>query len=168
MYRIPTRPLLTMTVMVLVISCTEKSGESSSTISVFDTTEGAAIDSRLKQYYKDMTARDWQKYRSHFWDNGTITTVWKHPNDSLAKVDVTTIDDFIKETPNGPDSQPIFEETMKDSKIEVQGNLAQAWVEYDAKFGTEQNLATWSGTDVFTLLRHEGEWKIVSLVFESK
>jgi hypothetical protein len=155
-------------VIMLVFSCTEKPEDGTSTTSLLNTPEGAAVEKRLKQYYIDMSARDWKKYRAHFWDNGTITTLWKHPDDSVAKVDVTMIDDFVKETPNGPDSQPVFEEKMKNSKISVQGNIAEAWVEYDAKFGTNEKLTEWSGTDVFTLMRHEGEWKIVSLVFESR
>lgn len=114
-----------------------------------------------------MSDRNWEKYRSHFWPGATITTAWKQPGDSVVTVDVTTIDDFIKETPQGPDSQPIFEESMLDSEIRSSGNIAEAWVNYKAKFGTKENLAEWSGTDVFTFLRHEGEWKIVSLVFES-
>ena len=141
--------------------------DSISIASLSDTPEGAGIETLLKTYYRDMSDRDWEAYRSHFWDNATITTAWQQPGDSTSLVDITVIDDFILETPNGPDSQPIFEESMKDSKITVNGNLAEAWVTYQAKFGTPDSLMQWTGTDVFTLLRHEGEWKIVSLVFES-
>jgi hypothetical protein len=56
---------------------------------------------------------------------------------------------------------------MKDSEIKVQGNISEAWVRYEAKFGTSDSLMQWTGTDVFTLLRHEGDWKIVSIVFEA-
>ena len=161
------RSSLTAMAAVLLFSCTEKTDHSASTTSLTDTPEGEAVEAKLEEYYKDMSARDWKKYRSHFWDNATITTAWKQDGDSAAKVDVTTIDDFIKETPNGPDSQPIFEETMTDSKINVQGNIAEAWVNYEAKFGTPDSLAHWKGMDVFTFMRHGGEWKIVSLVFEA-
>jgi hypothetical protein len=127
----------------------------------------SVVNEKLQTYYADMSARDWKKYKTHFWNNATITTAWKQPGDSIATVDVTTIDDFIRETPNGPDSQPIFEEKMLRSEIHINGNLAQALVYYEAKFGTSENLSEWKGTDLFTLLRHGGEWKIVSLVFES-
>ena len=153
--------------LIFLFSCTRKTENGTSTTSLLNTPEGAAIEERLRRYYQDMSDRDWQKYREHFWKNATITTVWQQPGDSAAAVDITTIDDFIRETPNGPDSKPIFEEKINDSKITVQNNLAQAWVKYDAKFGTPDSLTQWSGTDVFTLLRHQGEWKIVSLVFES-
>jgi hypothetical protein len=163
-----TMKLLVFLSMLLLCSCNRTSENSSSRISVFDTPEGAAVEEKLKAYYTDMSNRDWKKYRQHFWDGATITTAWRQPADSLATVDITTIEDFIKETPRGPDSQPVFEERMKNSTIQVRGNLAEAWVDYDAKFGKEDSIAQWSGTDVFTFLRHRGEWKIVSLVFESK
>jgi hypothetical protein len=158
----------TIACLVLFSCSAEKTDDSTSKTSLFNTPEGADVEEKLKQYYDDMSNRDWEKYRSHFWDNATITTAWQQPGDSVAIVDVTTIDDFIKETPIGPDSQPVFEEKMKNSKIHVEGNIAEAWVEYEAKFGKRDSLMEWSGTDVFTLLRHDGQWKIVSLVFESK
>ena len=153
--------------MFLLLSCTKKTEDSTSATSYLNTPEGAAVEARLKEYYKDMSDRDWEKYQSHFWENATITTAWKQPGDSVVTVDVTTIGDFIKEAPLGPGSQPIFEETMKDSKINVQGNIANAWIRYEAKFGKPDSLTRWTGTDVFTMLRYNGEWKIVSLVFES-
>jgi len=154
--------------VLAVIACERKSENSSSKISFFDTPEGAVVENKLKEYYADMSNRDWKKYRQHFWDGATIATTWQQPGDSVAAVDVTTIDDFINQTPQGPDSQPVFEEKMKNSRIHVEGNIAEAWVEYDAKFGKRDSLAEWTGTDVFTFLRHNGQWKIVSLVFENK
>jgi hypothetical protein len=148
----------------LVFSCSDQRHETSASGSGNEDVQ--AIEKQLRTYYLDMTSRDWQKYKSHFWDHATITTAWQAPGDSVAEVDVTTIDDFIREAGAGPDSKPVFEETMKSSKISVRGNIAEAWVEYDAKFGTTDSLMQWSGTDVFTLLRNKEEWKIVSLVFE--
>lgn len=149
-----------LVVMVVLIGCQSKTETQKSE-------DVLAVENRLKNYYEVMSQRDWPVYRSFFWENATITTAWQAPGDSVERVDVTTIDDFIKETPNGPDSQPVFEKRMLDSKITVEGNIAEAWINYEAKFGQPDSLMQWNGTDVFTLLRHEGEWRIVSLVFES-
>ena len=160
---------LLISFIFIATSCYETRNESgTSKTSVADTPEGAGIESRLRQYYEDFSSRDWQKFQSHFWNNATLTTSWQMPGDSIARVDVTTIDDFIREAPFGPGSQPIFEEKMKKSRIDVKGNLATAWVDYDVKFGRMDSLQQWSGTDVFTFLRHNREWKIVSIVFESE
>jgi hypothetical protein len=155
-------------VLTLLAGCKEQTDQSTSKVSLLNTPEGKGVEDRLRMYYTDLSSRDWEKFRTHFWKDATITTAWKAPGDSLPAVDVTTIDDFIKEAPLGPGSQPVFEEKMKDSRVQVQGNIAEAWVEYEAKFGKPDSLLEWSGTDVFTFFRHNGEWKIVSLVFEAK
>jgi hypothetical protein len=132
------------------------------------TPEEKAVEELLMMYYKDFSERDWQKFRSHFWSDATLTTAWQQPGDSVVRVDVTTINDFIKEAPNGPDSQPIFEERMVRWEIRTNNNLAEAWVDYHAKFGTTGKLSEWDGKDLFTFMRHDGEWRIVSLVFEAE
>jgi hypothetical protein len=150
--------------VILTLACSNQSGS----IQQVSNADVADVERLLKQYYTDFSARDWEKFRSHFWPYATITTAWRQPGDSVSTVDVTPIDDFINEAPNGPDSQPIFEEALVRSEIRTRGNLAEAWVDYRAKFGTEDQLSEWTGRDVFTLLRHNEEWKIVSLVFESE
>ena len=54
---------------------------------------------------------------------------------------------------------------MTDARITRSGNLAQAWVHYHARFGDPGELMEWSGIDAFTLLYHDGEWKIVEIVY---
>src|SRR5688572_26175667 len=84
----------------------------SSTQSSPSTPDEQAVEGLLVTYYEDFSDRDWTKFRAHFWPGATLTTAWQQPGDSVVRVDVTTIDDFIAEAPNGPDSQPIFEERM--------------------------------------------------------
>ena len=132
-------------------------------VSTFDLTPSDRSNSYIGLLVSD---RDWVRYRAHFWDNGTITTVWQQPGDSSRRVHVITIDEFIRDTPNGPDSKPVFEEKMLGSEIAITGNLSVVWARYEAKFGSPDSLARWQGTDVFTLLRFGGSWKIVSLVFQ--
>ncbi len=119
----------------------------------------------LVRYYADMTRKDWKKYREYFWDSATIATVWQKPGDSAEKVNIITVDEFIRQTQNGPDSKPIFEETMTSSNINIVGELAEVWAEYKAKFGTKDSLMEWKGKDLFSLMRHRNQWKIVSLSF---
>ncbi|MCA6079095.1 nuclear transport factor 2 family protein [Fulvivirga sedimenti] len=122
----------------------------------------------LYDYYNVMSSRDWEVYREFFWKDATLTTIWQSPKDSLPEVLVNTIDAFIRQTPQGPDSEPIFEEKPTYITTEIQGNLATAWVNYEARFGSEENLNEWTGTDLFTLMKHQGEWRIVSLAFSSE
>nr|WP_281169010.1 nuclear transport factor 2 family protein [Fulvivirga imtechensis] len=122
----------------------------------------------LISYYQTMTRRDWRTYRSYFWDDAIITTVWQKEGENNESVHITTIDEFIAQTHLGPDSQPVFEEKPIDIQITVKNGLAQAWVRYEARFGSEKNMMEWKGTDLFSLLNHDGKWRIVSLTFSSE
>ena len=78
---------------------------------------------------------------------------------------VTSVPDFVAQAPEGPGSREIFEERMVSASIQVSGNVAQAWVRYDARFGDPGQVAEWSGIDAFTLIRHRGEWRFTSLAY---
>ncbi len=129
--------------------------------------EHDSIRTFLTNYYDAMSRRSWSEYKGFFWEKATLTTVWQPRGLTEPAVVVVTIDDFIRQTPEGPDSKPIFEEKMTaPPEVRVEGNLASAWARYNAKFGAEDDLTEWNGTDVFTLMKHNGEWKIVSLAYE--
>jgi hypothetical protein len=93
--------------------------------------------------------------------------VWQPPGEAAPRVVATTVPEFVAQAPQGPGSQPIFEERMGRADVRAHRSLAQAWAEYHARFGRPDSVATWSGIDAFTLMRHEGRWKIVSLAFAS-
>ena len=126
------------------------------------------IEELLNDYYDTMTSRNWESYREYFISDATLTTIWQAENDTIPKISTHSISEFIAQTKDGPDSQPIFEEKMLSSEIDEKNNLAQAWVRYKAKFGTTDNLIEWNGTDLFSFIRYNNEWKIVSIVFESE
>jgi hypothetical protein len=119
----------------------------------------------LKRYYTDFSARDWKAYASHFWPRATLTTVWQPPGESAPRVVTTTLDEFIKQTPLGPDSKPIFEERMLEAVVRGYENLAQVWARYAARFGEPGQVMEWKGVDAFTLMKHGGRWRIVSLSY---
>ncbi len=127
--------------------------------------EGKVIQALLHEYYSVMSDRDWDAYRSYFIDSAILVTLWQPAGSKETGIFHATIEEFIKKTPEGPDSQPIFEERMIRSQIEVQGKMAVAWVDYEAKFGTPENLMEWTGKDLFTLIKWKDTWKIVSLTY---
>ena len=154
---------------LLLLQCTDESKNQTSTLSdsTIEVNESLEIKHLLEDYYQTMSDRDWQAYKSFFWKKATITTKWFSEDDSSKYVHIVTIDDFISQTAAGPDSQPIFEEKMLNSNIDIKGNLGVGWVEYSAKFGTKEQLMEWTGKDLFTFMKNNDQWKIVALVFES-
>lgn len=122
----------------------------------------------LDDYYHTMSDRDWKSYKMFFTSEAILTTIWQQEGDTIPSILTNSISEFIAQTKDGPDSQPIFEEKMLSAKIDVRSNLAQAWVNYEAKFGSKDSLFEWKGIDLFSFIRYDNEWKIVSIVFESE
>lgn len=130
----------------------------------------AARDSvlaELRAYYRVLSARDWETFPDHFWPDATITTVWGPEGGPGPRVWVQTAAEFAEAGPEGPGSREIFEEEMVSHRAEVDATagVATVWADYRARFGDPGDVAEWEGTDVFTLLRHDGRWRIASLVF---
>lgn len=119
----------------------------------------------ISSYYDAFSNRDWTGFSAHFWPKATLTTVWQAPGDSAARVMVSTVDEFVAQAPDGPGSREIFEERMIAARVDSSGDIATVWTRYRARFGDPGEVMEWEGTDVFTLMRHRGVWRIVSLAF---
>ena len=114
-----------------------------------------------------MSQRNWNAYKAFFADKATLTTIWQEPNDLKPKLLTNSITEFLAQTENGPDSQPIFEEKPIKIDIKRKKNLANAWVYYEAKFGTKDNLIEWKGYDLISLLKFDNKWYITSITYVS-
>jgi hypothetical protein len=119
----------------------------------------------IRDYYDDLSARDWPAFQAHFWPGATITTVWQPPGEDRPRILIQTIHEFVRRAPEGLGSKPVFEERMRDAEVKVGEKLAQVWARYDARFGDPGAVREWQGTDAFTLLEHDGSWRIAALVF---
>lgn len=125
----------------------------------------AAVRAELEAYYEDLSARDWEAFADHFWPDGTLATVWRPPDEDRERVETITVEEFIERAPRGPGSKEIFEERMTSLEIRLSLPIAQARARYEARFGDPGNVREWKGTDVFTLVRHEQRWRIVSVAY---
>jgi len=125
------------------------------------------IEAEIRGYYNALSARDWESFGSYFWPGATLATVWLPPRDSSRHLMVISVEEFIARAPEGPDSKPIFEEKPTAITLTASNDLAQAWVHYEARFGDPEDVSEWMGIDAFTLLLHEGRWKIVSISYSS-
>lgn len=134
---------------------------------VTDSLRGAVL-TFLESYYDAFSDRDWERFAEHFWPGATITTVWQPPGEPEPRVTVTTVPEFVRQAPEGPGSREIFEERMLAAELHVRGTLAQAFARYRARFGDPGEIAEWEGIDSFSLLHHDGEWRIVALSFASE
>lgn len=149
-------------------SASSASTAAAATADALDAVLTGEVRAELDRYYADFSARDWPAFSGHFWPGATITTAWQPPEESAPRVVVTGVPEFVAQAPKGPGSKAIFEEKITGAETRIQGNLAQVWARYDAKFGDPGDVREWSGIDAFTLMKHDGQWKIVALAFTTE
>jgi hypothetical protein len=119
------------------------------------------------RYYEDFSARDWEAFASHFWPGATLSTVWQPPTEPATRVVITTVEEFVAQAPAGPGSREIFEERMLSGELRAHADLAHVWARYHARFGDPGDVVEWEGIDAFTLMKHDGRWRIVALAYVS-
>lgn len=144
---------------LLLLSCKDSHAQ--------DETSNQELETFITDYYSVMSQRDWKAYEAFFAEKATLTTIWQGPDDLKPTLLTNTITEFLAQTENGPDSQPIFEERPIKINIAREKNLASAWVYYEAKFGTSDNLIRWKGYDLFSLLKFNNKWHIISITYIS-
>lgn len=127
-----------------------------------------AVRRTLRSYYDALSTLDSARFVAHFWPGADVTTAWQAPGADSVAVQVLPVLDFVRQWPQGPGSQPIFEERMEEAEVLLRGNLAVAWVRYSARFGDSTNVRTWRGIDAITLMRAGDSWRIVELAFATE
>jgi len=131
-----------------------------------DSSLRADVEASLRTYYQRFSAKDWRGVRASFWPGGTITTRFTPPGERKERVWVQTVDDFARRAPDGPGRMAVFSERMLQARVSGYGDLADAWVVYEGRWGrTRDSVKTTRGVDAFHLYRHDGEWRIVGLTF---
>jgi hypothetical protein len=58
-------------------------------------------------------------FESHFWPGATVSTVWKPKGYDKRQVVITSVHDFVAQTPEGACSEPIFEEKMDTAEVKI-------------------------------------------------
>jgi len=119
----------------------------------------------VESYYAALSERDWSCFADHFWPGATLTTVWRPPDEPDRRVHVSTVPEFVERAPEGPGSRAVFQERMLGAEVRIQGDLAQVWARYAARFGDPGDITEWKGVDAFTLVRHDGRWRIAALAY---
>ena len=160
------RPLV-LSLSLVVICCTHSDNPPEESINSDILAAKTEVRQLLDSYYEAFSARDWHLFENHFWPGATMTTIWAPIGELNDRVVVSTIPEFVEQAPLGPGSREIFEERLDSVEIRVEGDLALCWARYHARFGDPGDIMEWEGTDAFTLLRFDGEWKISSLAFLS-
>jgi 5'-nucleotidase len=131
-----------------------------------ETADRDVILARLDSYYADLSDRNWSAFASHFWPGATLTTVFQPPDEHAPRVVTTSVPAFVAQATQQA-SQRVFHERMQDAEVVVTGDIAQVRARYEARISAP-DARQWTGTDAFTLMKHGGEWRIVSLAYTTR
>ena len=131
-----------------------------------DSSLNAEVLAALRSYYERLSARDWRGVRSAFAAGGIVTTTLTAQGERADRPVVLSADDFIRRPPEGSRST-IFSTRLLHAHILGYGDLADAWVIYEGRWGQRRDsLRTERGIGAFQLYRDRGTWRIVSLTLE--
>lgn len=106
-----------------------------------------AVRNVVSRYYADMSCSNAafvRAFESHFWPGATVSTVWKPTGYDKRHVVVTSVHDFVAQTPEGACSEPIFEEKMETAEVKIHNGLARSGL--ITKPGLESQVHSSSGT----------------------
>ncbi len=124
------------------------------------------VEAALRTYYRRFSSRDWRGFSQSFWPGAVISTRWTPPGAPAPRVEMQSLEEFIRRAREQPGRPAVFSEAPVHLHVRSYGDLADAWVIYRARLGrTRDSVAVYYGVDAFQLLRHDGDWRILSLAF---
>jgi hypothetical protein len=129
-------------------------------------TDETQVGELLQRYYDDFATGDWTRLRQHFWPDATLVTIRSPGLGAPPSVVVLSIGDYIVRHGNGGSRGSKLRIELDTRRIESVGSIASAITHYRAIDSSGQEEQSWRGADLFSLVRHEGQWRIASLVFE--
>jgi hypothetical protein len=121
----------------------------------------------LERFYRDFAHGDWSSMGERFWPGASVIAIRRREQDGEKQVVTESIEACIERLRAQVSRTKPLEITFDEYRIEPTGAIAQASIKYSAIDTSGDAPQSWSGTDAFTLVRHEGEWRIASLVFGS-
>jgi hypothetical protein len=119
----------------------------------------------LDAFYRDFAAGDWPRVADHFWPGATLVTIRSPSLGAPPTVVVLRIEDYVARQGAGGRAAPLKLE-MRTQRIETLGSIGSAVAQYDALDPSGAQSQGWRGADMFSLVLHDGQWRIAALVFE--
>ncbi len=128
--------------------------------------EDPDVRSLLEEYYRDYAAGNGAALAEHFWPEATMATIRGRALGDGSSVVVMRVNDYVRQHMGAGARATPLRISLESSRIETIGSVASAVTYYRAVDPSGQESQSWRGADLFSLVRHEGRWRIASLVFE--
>ncbi len=120
--------------------------------------EKEKISTSITTLFDGMREGDSKKLESVFSEKMTMHTVYKTPKGE-SKVVESKADEFVKSI--GTPRKEIYDERISNLNIQIDGNLAHAWMDYE--FYVDDKFIH-CGTNSMHLVKEDGAWKIFQII----
>lgn len=116
----------------------------------------------VRRTFDYLAARDAESMKRLFWPEAWVAA--DRPNAQGERLQsVQRAEEFFRSVANGtPRDIPIREELTGEPEVRIDDNIATLWSKYVFTRGADYVA---DGTDAFHLVRRDGEWKILSLIY---
>lgn len=120
----------------------------------------------LDDYYRDYASGDGSALAQHFWPDATLATIRSRALGEGSSVVVMRVEDYVRQHMGAGARETPLRIELETPDIQTTGSVASVVAHYRAVDPSGHEAQSWQGADVFSLVRHEGQWRIASLVFE--
>jgi len=129
------------------------------TISIFGQNENLTTpENAISTLFKSMHDGDSTLANLVFTDEASLNSVFT-TKDGIQKVKTGKVSGFINAI--GTPHDEIWDERVTNLKVQIDGDLAQAWMDYSFYLGDKFSHC---GVNAMHLVRKDGEWKIFQLM----
>ncbi|MGQ0559360.1 MAG: hypothetical protein ACT4OE_07220 [Sphingosinicella sp.] len=111
--------------------------------------------------------RDWSRHANCFHPQGCMIRTWVDETGRPAMM-AMSLDDYARDTASFFEQHDFFEvETGR--RIDLFGNVAQAWSAYEARRSPDETVPERRGINAILLVRNaEREWRIVAMAWDNE
>ena len=129
------------------------------------------IEKLIERFYSIISGkkeedRDWNSFKSLFFTNSHLMSVKYNSNNEC----ITTpqdVESYIIRLEKFLRTNDFYEYGFN-YKINVLGNIAYVYSEYEAKTSLECNIPLKTGVNLVQLVKHDNKWKIINMLWEDK
>ncbi|MFZ5351932.1 MAG: hypothetical protein ACOZCL_04300 [Bacillota bacterium] len=126
------------------------------------------VESIIDKFYEIISgktgeAREWDMFRALFFTNAVLTPMKYADGECITKV--CSLESYIEGLSKFLDKNDFYEYGLN-YRIEIYGNIAQVYSEYEAKRTKEDVNIIKSGVNLIQLLNDGKVWKISSMLWQ--
>ncbi|MCG3137181.1 MAG: hypothetical protein HJJLKODD_01024 [Phycisphaerae bacterium] len=129
-----------------------------------------AVMRTVEQLYSTLSNRQWEALKALFAEGATIATVRSASNDQPEQAEARPAREWIDQYRPVFEGKTTFTEKSLHHEVQTFGTVAQVWSHFEATYTDTEHPEPqfFTGIDAFTLLKVNGQWRILTIAYASQ